>query len=219
MAASLAPVPVQRFYPLLPGGKVWTYESGTSTPLATCTDAGGGTAASNPIILDSNGQATIWLTDGLVYRVNILDADDAQQSGWPIDGIQSATSTAESLINGQNYGVDLGSANAVVIVESPVIATAVPGNVVYFKCGHTNTGATTINTGFGVVPLVNRAGGALVASGVTAGTMYSAIYDAAQTRYCMVGDTPIVPPNVTASGVTAAALLTALNSVGLLKSV
>jgi hypothetical protein len=45
----------------LAGGCVFTYTGGTSTPLATYTDYTGGTANSNPVVLDSSGSANIWL--------------------------------------------------------------------------------------------------------------------------------------------------------------
>jgi hypothetical protein len=40
----------------LSGGKIYTYEAGTSTPLATYTSSGGGTAHTNPIVLDAAGR-------------------------------------------------------------------------------------------------------------------------------------------------------------------
>ena len=40
----------------LAGGKIYTYEAGTSTPLATYTSSTGNTTHTNPIILDSAGR-------------------------------------------------------------------------------------------------------------------------------------------------------------------
>ena len=40
----------------LAGGKIYTYEAGTTTPLATYTSSTGNTAHTNPIILDSAGR-------------------------------------------------------------------------------------------------------------------------------------------------------------------
>lgn len=59
----------------LTGGKVWTYESGTTTPKATYVDPDGGAKNTNPIILDEAGRANIYLDDG-AYRVRVLSADD-----------------------------------------------------------------------------------------------------------------------------------------------
>ena len=41
---------------ILTGGKIFTYEAGTTTPLATYTSSTGNTAHTNPIILDSAGR-------------------------------------------------------------------------------------------------------------------------------------------------------------------
>jgi hypothetical protein len=40
----------------LSGGKIYTYEAGTTTPLATYTSSSGNTAHTNPIVLDSGGR-------------------------------------------------------------------------------------------------------------------------------------------------------------------
>lgn len=41
---------------VLNGGKIYTYEAGTTTPLATYTSSTGNTAHTNPIVLDSAGR-------------------------------------------------------------------------------------------------------------------------------------------------------------------
>lgn len=40
----------------LTGGKIFTYEAGTTTPLATYTSSSGNTAHTNPIVLDAAGR-------------------------------------------------------------------------------------------------------------------------------------------------------------------
>lgn len=59
----------------LTGGKVWTYEAGTTTPKATYADPDGAAVNTNPVILDEAGRANIYLDDG-AYRVRVLSADD-----------------------------------------------------------------------------------------------------------------------------------------------
>lgn len=78
--AQLTPSPKQQIFgtdgaPLV-GGKIYTYAAGTSTPIATYTDFGAGTANTNPIILDSYGQANIWLLNTVSYKFVVKDADD-----------------------------------------------------------------------------------------------------------------------------------------------
>lgn len=70
----------------LVGGKVYTYEPGTLVPKATyftIEDAINGTNPNtNPIILDSRGEATIVLTGGT--KIVLYDADDNEI--WSVDG-------------------------------------------------------------------------------------------------------------------------------------
>ena len=78
--AGLTPSPKQQIFgsdglPLV-GGKIYTYAGGTSTPIATYTDYTAATANTNPIILDSLGQANIWLVNTTSYKFIVKDADD-----------------------------------------------------------------------------------------------------------------------------------------------
>lgn len=78
--AGLTPSPKQQIFgtdglPLV-GGKIYTYAAGTSTPIATYTDYTANTANPNPIILDSYGQANIWLINTTSYKFVVRDADD-----------------------------------------------------------------------------------------------------------------------------------------------
>lgn len=58
----------------LVGGKVYTYEPGTTTPKATYTDNAKTATNDNPVILNARGEADIWW-DGS-YKVVITDAND-----------------------------------------------------------------------------------------------------------------------------------------------
>lgn len=50
-------------------GRLETYAAGTSTPLATYTDATGGTQNTNPVILDAAGRANVWLQSNVQYKL------------------------------------------------------------------------------------------------------------------------------------------------------
>ena len=101
--ASLTPTPKQQIYgsdgnPLV-GGKIYTYAAGTTTPLATFTDAGGLTANTNPIILNSLGQANIWLASSSSYKFSVYTSADVllytvDNIATPIDYISLVTSLA-----------------------------------------------------------------------------------------------------------------------------
>ena len=101
--ASLTPTPKQQIYgsdgnPLV-GGKIYTYAAGTTTPLATYTDAGGLTANTNPIILNSLGQANIWLAPSSSYKFSVFTSADVllytvDNITAPIDYLSLVTSLA-----------------------------------------------------------------------------------------------------------------------------
>ena len=75
----------------LAGGKLYTYEAGTSTPKTTYTTAAGTSANANPVILDANGYANVWLDSG-AYKFILKDSADVTL--WTIDDIQGEASTA-----------------------------------------------------------------------------------------------------------------------------
>jgi len=89
---SLAPTPKLQFFdangaPLV-GGKLYTYAAGTTTPLASYTDSTGNTANTNPIILDSRGEANVWLS-GAIYKFALYDSTNVLI--WTVDNINGTT--------------------------------------------------------------------------------------------------------------------------------
>ena len=97
MAFNLMPMPKQAFHAVdasgryvpIVGGKVYTYQAGTTTPKATYTDSTGGTAQANPVVLDARGEASVWLADGL-YKIVLKDASDSEI--WTVDGVSGSGS-------------------------------------------------------------------------------------------------------------------------------
>ena len=88
MAVTLTPSPKMQFFtaagiPLV-GGKLYAYASGTAVPLATYTDDTGNFANTNPIILDSRGEASVWLGPSR-YTFRLEDADG--NLIWTADGV------------------------------------------------------------------------------------------------------------------------------------
>lgn len=81
----------------LAGGKIYTYQAGSSTPLATYTDNTGTVANANPIVLGTDGRPAneIWLTYGYNYKFVLKTADDTTiqtyDNLYGIIGTQSAT--------------------------------------------------------------------------------------------------------------------------------
>lgn len=110
--AVLTPLPKMQFLtaegtPLV-GGKVYTYTAGTTTPLATFQDATSGTSNTNPIILDSRGEANIWLGE-TSYKFKLTDADDVEI--WTVDYITAPTTALSPVLAG-NVTISTDSSGA-----------------------------------------------------------------------------------------------------------
>lgn len=80
MAGTIVNNPVVQFFdnngnPLV-GGKITTYLSNTVTPASTWQNEALSTLNTNPIILNSRGEATIWLTPDVQYTFKLTDAND-----------------------------------------------------------------------------------------------------------------------------------------------
>jgi hypothetical protein len=108
--AILSPSPKLQFFdangnPLV-GGKLYTYAAGTTTPLASYTDSSGGTANTNPIILDSRGEANVWLASGTAYKFVLQSA--ASTTIWTVDNIDATLGTMASQ-NANNVAITGGS--------------------------------------------------------------------------------------------------------------
>lgn len=118
--AILPPVFRQRYFTAtgapLAGGKLYTYQAGTTTPLVTYTDATEASANTNPIILDANGECNLWL-GGNAYKITLTDADDVVQ--WTQDNINQASinsSVSADLL--ENLGISCQSPGGGTIILS-----------------------------------------------------------------------------------------------------
>jgi hypothetical protein len=94
MSATLSPPPKLQFFtaggiPLV-GGHLYTYEAGTTTPLATYTDASGTTQNPVDIELDARGEAPngVWL-NGASYKFVLASADAPAVPIWTVDNIEA----------------------------------------------------------------------------------------------------------------------------------
>lgn len=95
--AALAPVIRQRFFDSngdpLSGGKLYSYLAGTATPSTTYTDSTGGVPNTNPVVLDANGEADVWLGSGS-YKFVLTDSLDVEQ--WTKDNVSSSASSGSA---------------------------------------------------------------------------------------------------------------------------
>lgn len=100
MSASLMPNGKQQYFtalgqPLI-GGKVYTYAAGTTTPKATYSDVAGTIPNTNPIILDSRGEALIYWSGN--YKIDVQDSTGVSLTGYPVDNCASIDSQISTSI-------------------------------------------------------------------------------------------------------------------------
>jgi hypothetical protein len=148
----LFPLPYIRFKPLaadglpVPGGWVYSYAPGTSTPKATYSDPDLLNANDNPLELDANGEALIYLATG-GYKLNVKDADLVQLDGWPIDNINYTASMVGlgNVTNEAQIAKSIGTAKGDLIGFS---ASATPLRVAVGTNGKVVTADSTASVGW-----------------------------------------------------------------------
>jgi len=74
------------------GYKLYTYESGTSTPKVVYTDEACTVDAANPVVFDSRGEATIYYADEYKFILKT----DADVTVWTVDGVGTAATSSSS---------------------------------------------------------------------------------------------------------------------------
>jgi hypothetical protein len=163
MAETLSPVPIQDYQingiPAV-GAKVFIYTAGTTTKITTYTDSTGGTAQTNPIILNSRGEPEnqsgasvgIWLPAGTTYKMVFApstDTDPPTNPIWTVDNIASGGTAATSFLfmNFSFTGSSSPVASALLGGWNVPLAATLPANMAspnsYFHCD-TNPGATFV---------------------------------------------------------------------------
>jgi hypothetical protein len=120
MAVNLSPIFVgQQFLTAnaqpLSGGKINTYQAGTSTPQTTYTDSAGSTPNNNPIILDSTGRppSEIWLTRGQSYKFVLTDSLNnvivTLDNITGINDINGLTTAGNTVLGGAGNTLNVGA--------------------------------------------------------------------------------------------------------------
>ena len=132
----------------LVGGLLYTYAAGTTTPQATYTDQSEGTPNANPVVLDSNGEANVWVDDDKSYKFLLKTAAGATL--WTVDNINGMAALRVDLANTSD--VTLG--DALIGVKQP--ATGAVATTQHLKnyeslnavndFGCDNTGASNTTT-------------------------------------------------------------------------
>ena len=148
--ATIAPLIKQQFLDAngnpLSYGIVYTYNAGTTNPKNTWIDAAQSTPNTNPIILDSRGQADIWLIAGEAYKFVVLNSSSVLQ--YTVDNV-----TAAGTMSTQNAG-------AVAITGGTISGVTITGPITGDVTGDV-TGDLTGNVTGGTVVAESYNGGQL----------------------------------------------------------
>lgn len=202
--AVLAPAPKAQFFdatgaPLV-GGKVYTYAAGTTTPLATFTDASATTPNTNPVILDSRGECNLWFSTATSYKVVLKNADDVTQ--WTVDNISTYGTIASQ--NANNVSITGGTITGITATFN--VTGNVSGNAgtvtngVYLTATQTLTNKTI--TGLASASTVNDSAG----TGYTIGyrkfpqSTNTTVAASDVNKHLYVGATTTVPSGVFTAG-------------------
>ena len=191
MSVTLSPPPKLQFFDAygnpLSGGLLYSYTAGTSTPLATYNDASGTTFNTNPVILDSRGEANVWL-GAASYKFKLATAANVEL--WTVDNIGGGDQfgTVQFLT-----GVSGSDTITATVTSSSFIAYAA-GQMFNFVAVATNTTTSvTLNlNGLGAKSITQIGAVALSAGSIKIGQLVTVVYDGAQFQ--LAGATPLDAP-------------------------
>jgi hypothetical protein len=113
MAGSLAPFPIM-LGAAFSGCKLFAYAAGTSTKQDTYTSSTLATPNSNPVVLDSTGYASVWVSPSLAYKFVLApstDTDPPTSPIWTVDNSQLRVSTRYAVSLADYSNVSTGETN------------------------------------------------------------------------------------------------------------
>lgn len=149
MAAKL-PIPTLTFAPLgtgglaVPGGRLYTYIAGGTTPQNTFTDETGVSANTNPVVLDSTGNANVWLTPGASYRFDLYDSNGVLLR--TVDNVPGGTLAGQSSVTANYVFAGPTSGAAAAPAFRALVAADIPSiSATYATKELDNLGTTNLN--------------------------------------------------------------------------
>lgn len=185
-----------------PGGKLHTSISGTSTPLAVFTDAALTSPATNPVVMDSNGEAVIYLDPTKTYRFADHDASDVLIK-TPVDGITdvnfSSTSGVSSGFNKNVRASTTGLSSIITITADQVVLQNSSGDsVVAFNVSESiniaslgvnglDTGTLAADKWYAIYLIAAVSGGTISSLDACASASFNAPSVTGYTHYYRVG--------------------------------
>jgi hypothetical protein len=155
----------------LAGGLLYSYQAGTSTPVQTFTDSTGSQPNANPVVANSRGEMSVWITNNVAYKFVLTDS--AGNTIWTRDQV-----VATQLLTLYG-GVDTGSSTLYILTFLSPFTTyaAFTGNPIFWIPSNNNSGAASINVnGIGVVGIYNPDGSQLGANQILAGRITEIVY-------------------------------------------
>lgn len=189
---------------VLSGGKIYTYQAGTTTLAATYTNNLGSATNTNPIVLDAAGRVPqeIWFPVGSKFKFVVKTSTDTLIGTYDnIPSINDPYSEGNLLSN-------VTGTNTIAATASPTITSYSTGAAYSFVAANTNSGACTLSIDGLTAKNITKAGAqALAAGDIQAGMLVYVHYDG--TRFQLIGNS-VYGGNVTnatisggtASGVT-----------------
>lgn len=157
----------------------------------------------------------------------IRGQDGTSAVGWSANDLFGQLVTAGDLANmvqlsalqaqSTNYAADTGSANAYLCAMTPAITVAPPpGTPLRILWANTNTGASTLNAGWGAVNILRRNGSACIGNEIVAGNVGNILWDGTNFRIDNIAPATgaaVSAGTDTQSGVTPAQLAAAVSSL------
>lgn len=183
----------------LAGGKVYSYEAGTSTAKTLYTDLGQTTAATNPVVLDAQGRALVF-GEG-AYKFVIKDADDVTLYTW--DNLQYFFPELSAVYG----GTSTGSSDDYAISPSPALTAYTDGLTVTFIANHASAGAATLNvSNLGVKDFVKADGTTDLTTGdIESGMIVNAQYVSGSDHFRLINAPGVAAVNAGGTGADNAA--------------
>jgi len=106
----------------LSGGRLATYVAGTTTPATTYSNVSLTVANANPVVLDSAGRATVYLTPGASYKFVLTTSAGA--TVWTADNISAVPLSASSLDMDGTAGTTITAGQVVYLSDGSGSTTA-----------------------------------------------------------------------------------------------
>tara|TARA_R110002126_G_scaffold6065_3_gene31935 strand:- start:2336 stop:3316 length:981 start_codon:yes stop_codon:yes gene_type:complete len=192
----------------LTGGLLYSYASGTTTPVTTYTSRDGTANNTNPIVLDAAGRtpAEIWLDGGVLYKFVLKTSAYVQIGSYDSIPAINDTTTFSNLIT-------VAGTNALTGLATPALAGYAAGAQYSFIAQNNNTGAVTIDIDtLGVKSITKFGTTPLVANDIIAGAMMLIEYDG--TRFQLLNPANFVFDYITVEYIKETTTISATAATG-----